>query len=268
LSKQLSICWSSKEGKIMKNNLNHEFYKFWHQRIPLYGLATLCILMLYSAVSESGVSKMMIAHGFALGQWVTIIMIAIASTFIVMEYQNNTIITLFYKSSNKSSIYFAKLIVVVSYGTLLVAVGILLTFVLKVLFIGNRYSWEVNYGQHTLIANLFFNVAGSLLYMIFIVTLAFFLISLIRANAVVVGIGLAMGFFGSGLSNFVMSALPGFSDVIKWNPLNMINIINQLSNSRMTQFSSLSDMELVIGNIVYSVIFVIIGDMVFKCRHV
>lgn len=252
----------------MKNSLKQEFFKFSHQRIPLYGAIALLILMLYSAVSKSGVSRGIVAQGFGAGQWVTIIMITIASTFMAMEYQNRTIMTLFYKSSNKSFIYFAKLIVITLYGGSLLLLGIVLTFILKMVMVGNRYSWLANYNQHPLWADLLLNILGTLVYLIFIITLAFFLIALIKVNAAVVGVGLAVIFLGADLSALVMSGLPAIASIVKWNPLNMIFVINQFTNAIYAKISGLSDFQLVAANIVYAIIFIVVGDVLFKNRRV
>ncbi|WP_054735757.1 ABC transporter permease [Lentilactobacillus parafarraginis] len=98
----------------MKRSLQREFYKFYHQRVPLYGAVILLVLMLYTTVSQSGISENVIVHGFGAGQWITIIMVAIASSFVAMEYQNRTIMTLFYKSNNQATIFFAKFLVISS----------------------------------------------------------------------------------------------------------------------------------------------------------
>ncbi len=252
----------------MKTSLKQEFYKFRHQRIPLYGAIALVILMLYAAVSSSDVNRMIIAQGFGAGQWITIIMITIASTFVAMEYENRTIMTLFYKSSNKSAIYFAKFIVMVVYGVLMLIFGMLLTFILKAVMVGGKYQWGAMYGQHSLVTDLVLNTAGTFIYLLFIITVAFLLITLIRVNAAVVGIGLVIIFMGADFSSLIMSALPHLAAIIKWNPLNMVFVINQLANSSYEKFSDLSLLQIITGNLIYAVIFIVIGDLLFKSRRV
>lgn len=257
-----------KEGGVMKNSLKQEIFKFQHQRIPLYGVIALVILMLYSAFSQSHVTRKIIAQGLGAGQWITIIMITIASTFMAMEYQNRTIMTLFYKNSHKSLIYFTKMLVITFYGLFLVVMSVILTFILKAFMVGSRFSWSSTVGQHSLLLDLILNAVGTFVYILFIVTLAFLLIVLIRVNAAVVGIGLAIGFLGSGFSSVIMDALPNLITILRWNPLNMIIVINQLANGSFAKYSSLNSVELIIANLVYAIFFSIIGDIVFKNRRV
>ncbi|KRM41820.1 ABC transporter permease [Lentilactobacillus parafarraginis] len=252
----------------MKRSLQREFYKFYHQRVPLYGAVILLVLMLYTTVSQSGISENVIVHGFGAGQWITIIMVAIASSFVAMEYQNRTIMTLFYKSNNQATIFFAKFLVISLYGGLLTVMSLVVTLIFKMIFVGNHYSWTTIYQQHHLIVGLTLNMVGAVIYMLFIIALAFLLITVIRVNAAVVGIGLAIGFFGAGLSSFMMGAFPGLTAIIKWNPLNMINIIGQLANANDSKFSLLTDSQLIWANLTYVLIFLIVGMVVFKRQRV
>lgn len=252
----------------MKSNLVREFYKFRHQRIPLYGVIALLLLMLYSAFDGTKVSRLTISQGFGAGQWIILILITVGSTFVDMEYQNGTIVTLLYKNSNKVRIYLAKLMVINLYGVALLALSMIFTMVLKVLLIGGQYSWGSIYDQRSLINDFSLNMLGSLIYMFFIVTLAFLLISLVKANAAVVGIGLVIVFFGSYFSTLLLTTVPSLKAITAWNPFNMIFIINQLSNSTYMKFTYLTSSQLIIGNIAYTFLFVVLGYLLFKKRRI
>lgn len=98
---------------IMKINLSHEFYKFAHRKIPLYGILVLLVLMLYTVGTSYKMTPSLLSQGFGAGQWAIIIIIAISSDMIAMEWRNNTMATLLYKTSHKSILYTAKFIVLV-----------------------------------------------------------------------------------------------------------------------------------------------------------
>lgn len=82
------------------------------------------------------------------------------------------------------------------------------------------------------------------------------------------GIGLVIIFMGADFSSLIMSALPHLAAIIKWNPLNMVFVINQLANSSYEKFSDLSLLQIITGNLIYAVIFIVIGDLLFKSRRV
>lgn len=252
----------------MKINLSHEFYKFAHRKIPLYGILILLALMLYTIGSSNEISRSLVSQGFGVGQWAIIIVIAISSDMIAMEWRNNTMATLLYKTSHRSILYIAKFIVLVVYSAILLVFGTIFSFIIKFLMIGSKYSWQDDYHGHPLVNALFLNMGGTMIYLVFVIALSLMLILLIKNNATVIIIGLAIGFLGSDLSSLAMSAFPGLKSVLAWNPLNMINIITQLSNNEITKITYLTNLELIIANLVYDTVFFLIGMLLFKKRSV
>lgn len=71
----------------MKINLSHEFYKFAHRKIPLYGILVLLVLMLYTVGTSYKMTPSLLSQGFGAGQWAIIIIIAISSDMIAMEWR-------------------------------------------------------------------------------------------------------------------------------------------------------------------------------------
>ncbi|WP_429976293.1 ABC transporter permease [Enterococcus sp. DIV0086] len=207
--------------------------------------------------------------GLGLGQWILIILIAISSDSIAMEYKENTIKTLFFKHPNKLLIYASKYLVIALYGLFLIFLSFVSIMIIKSLFIGSDYSWFSIYKNNlTLIASLLLNMLGALLYILFSVSLGFLLICLTKINSLVIGIGLFLGFVGSYISTALISNLGEFAFILKWNPFNMIYIVNQLANSRYISFSHLSNVELILSSICYSIIFFFLGLLIFKHKKV
>jgi ABC-2 type transport system permease protein len=224
--------------------------------------------MLYTIGSSDKITPFLITQGFGAGQWATVIIIAISSDMIAMEWRNHTMATLMYKTSNKSILYLAKFIVLTVYSFVLLVCGTIFAFIIKALIIGSRFSWQLNYHGHSLASALLLNMAGTMIYSLFIISLALMFILWIRNNAAVIMIGLAIGFLGSDLSNLAMSAFSGLKPILAWNPLNMINIITQLSDSGMTKVTCLTNSELIIANLVYAIVFFWIGNLIFKKRSI
>lgn len=243
----------------MRNNLYQEMKKFWYQKKPLWGILILFILMYYSLVTSHHNERDVIQL-FGASQWTLIILVTISSAFMTMEYRDNTIVTMLYKSSNRFNIYFSKIIVLVLYSVLLSFCGVIFT-ILEAAFSHQLLTVNV-------LRTLLFNTFGTLLYSIFIVTLSLLLISLVKVDAIVIVIGLMLGFLGATFSNILMSLFHTWSRAIRWNPLNMIYVINQLSDPKYFKYSSLSNLELVLGTASYAIIFLIIGYWTFKKRRV
>ncbi|MFT8661498.1 ABC transporter permease, partial [Liquorilactobacillus ghanensis] len=166
-------------------------------------------------------------------------------------------------------IYVAKLLIIFLYGVLLAIIAILFTFILKFVLLGNKYSWLTTYlGRGTLLHILILNMVGTIVYSTFIVTLSFMLIMLVRVNVAVIGIGLAIGFLGSSISVALMKSFSSLVGILKWNPLNMIFVMQQLSNSSYAHISNLSTVQIVLATILYGSIFAEVGFVLFKHRRV
>lgn len=251
----------------MRNSLTEEFYKFNHQKVLLYGILTLLFLMIYGGVS-SDVTQTSIVFGFGAVQWIPVILIAVGSAFFAMEYSNNTIIMLLYKSSSKLKIYVSKFLVIFLYGVLLTIIATFFTFVLKTVLVGSKYNWLTDFdGRGPLLNILMLNMVGAVIYSFFIVALSFMLIMLVKVNAAVIGIGLALGFLGASISSALMKTFPGLAAVIRWNPLNMIFVTQQLANKSYADISNLGGLQIICGTIIYGLIFAMVGYVLFKHRR-
>lgn len=252
----------------MRNSLAEEFYKFNHQKNLLLGILTLGILMLYSGIS-SNVGPAAISLGFGAVQWIPIILIAVGSAFFAMEYNNNTIIMLLYKNSSKLKIYLAKFLIIFLYGVLLAVVAILFTFMLKIILVGNQYQWLADYaGHNSILESLMLHILGMVIYSFFIVALSFMLIMLVKINAAVIGIGLAIGFLGASISTALLKTFPTLTAVIKWNPLNMIFVTQQLANRSYANLSQLNEWQIILGTVGYGLVFAALGYVLFKHRRI
>lgn len=252
----------------MKNSLKAESFKFAHQRIAPLGILILVLLMSYSALTNQ-IDPVQIIFEFGAVQWIPIIIIAVSSAFFAMEYQYNTILMLLYKQTSKWEIYISKLIVIWLYSVVLIIIAALYTFLLKTILANDQYLWSMAiYKQQTLLGLTINSIWGTLIYSLFIITLAFLLIIIIKLNAVVISIGLIFGFLGAGISIAFMNTFKHLIGVIRWNPLNMIFITQQLANPPYIKVSHLNNKEIIIGTLLYAVIFTVIGYKLFKKRRI
>ncbi|MDF7683014.1 ABC transporter permease [Lactobacillus sp. ESL0679] len=251
----------------MIRSLKEEIYKFIHQKTSLYGLVALVLLMIYSALTSKTNADSLISI-FGAIEWIPIILIAIGSAFFAMEYSNNTILLLLYKNSERSEIYIAKFLTILLYGIVLTATAIITAFLLSIVLQSRQYNLFTVIAGKTILIQLGLNILGMIIYSLFAVAMSFMLIMLIRVNAVVICIGLAWGFFGASLSTALMKTFPTISNILKWNPLNMVFISQQLSKPYYYRVSQLSNSQLIMGTLFYSLFFAILGYLLFRQRRV
>lgn len=250
----------------MQKNLYHELYKFNHRHISFYGILVMLGLMLYTAVPSSNITKNIIEQGFGAGQWAILVMIVITVDMIAVEYRNNTMSTLMYKSISKVFLYLSKFVTLMLYGCFLVFTGGIATFIIKLITVHNKFDWNTIYHAHTLLTDLLLNLSGALIYILFIVALALLLTSIVKSDAAVIIICLVIVFLGADISNIVMQAFPQLKSILAWNPFNMVNIITQLSNNNIGNITYLTNIQLVFANLVYSLLFLWMGCYFFKKR--
>ncbi|WEV38930.1 ABC transporter permease [Lactobacillus sp. ESL0680] len=246
--------------------VKEEIYKFNHQKTPLYGLLTLILLMIYSAVT-SNISVINLTSAFGAIEWVPIIIIAVGSAFFSMEYSNHTILLLLAKNRKKSQIYLAKFMVILLYGLALTIFSVIMTFLLNFILKDQKYHWLMIINGKTILMGLGLNILGMLIYLFFVISMSFMLIMLVKNNAVVICIGLFWGFFGASLSTALMKTFSAIISILKWNPLNMIFISQQLSKPVYSKVSQLSSLQLILGITGYSLLFAILGYLLFRQRR-
>lgn len=251
----------------MVTAIKEELYKFNHERISLYGLLFLLAVMAYGALTGK-MNKTDLIYGYDAIEWIPIIIIAVASAFFAMEYNNNTIIMLLYKNSNKLRIYLAKFFIIFLYAIFLTIAAVILTFLLSLVFVPGKYHWTAVIQGHSIIGDLLINMGATLLYCFFITGLSFMLIMLVKVNAIVICIGLFLGYVGASISVALMAVFPSTINIIKWNPLSMIFISQQLTRSSLAATSHLSNIQLVVATIMYGIVFGTIGYFVFKHRRI
>lgn len=252
----------------MGKSLKEEVYKFNHEKISIYGLLVLLCAMLYNILTSKVLDSRFLMYGFDAIEWIPLIIITVGSSFFAMEYKNRTIMMMMYKNSSKLKIYLAKFLVIFFYSLVLTFAAILLTFLFSFVFTGHEYDWVAIIDGHSLIIDLLTNMLGAIIYSFFITGLSFMLCMLTRNNAVVVCIGIVLAFFGAGFSSALMQAFPSAVGIIKWNPLSMIFISQQLTRASLMSTSHLLDSELIIANIAYGLIFAVLGYYLFKNRRV
>lgn len=155
----------------------------------------------------------------------------------------------------------------IGYSIFLMIVGSIFALLLK-LTLAHTISWSSYFHQKTLLANLGYSIMGTAVYLLFTISLALMLVAFFKSNAIVIIVGLVVAFFGANLSAILVQSLPALKMFIAWGPLNMINVIHPVTNLVAQSTICLSNLQLVVGNLVYSLIFLIIGIHAFKRSRV
>ncbi|WP_125766645.1 ABC transporter permease [Lapidilactobacillus wuchangensis] len=253
----------------MKFSLYQEFYKFVHRKLTWIAPLILLLLMIitgYSIGYHQG--KLLTMTCYNSPDWIVLILIIVGSTMFSMEFQNNAILTLIYKSKSKIQVYLAKYVIIFGYNLILHGLAILYTVVLRYATLNSRVSWSTIYRyQQPLWQNMLLTSLVDLLATTLIITLVFLLSCLIENNAVVTTLSFLIVFMGQAVSASLLN-LGRFTAILKWNPLNMTNLTRQYYNYvTYFQTSHLLNSQLVVGALLYIVIFFILGYQIFRSKR-
>src|SRR5699024_4378843 len=133
--------------------------------------------------------------------WIVFILIIIGATMFSMEFQNNAILTLLYKSKSKIQVYLSKYLIIFGYNLYLHGWAILFTVALRYAPLNSHVSWSTIYRYHQpLWQNMLLTALVDLLATTLIITLVFLLSCLIENNAVVTTLSFLIVFMGQAVS--------------------------------------------------------------------
>jgi len=111
-------------------------------------------------------------------------------------------------------------------------------------------------------------MAGTFLVAILLLTIILWLACLFPINTVVIGLGLILVLTGQGIASLTIDANPMLTAILKWQPLNMLNLMAQLPDPSYQKDTYLSNSQLLAGIIGYSGFFLAIGYWRFKHKRV
>ena len=254
----------------MINLLRQEIYKIIKKPSSKIVPIILFILMLVVAMmAKNQASKFYISSAFAGFQWSAIILIIVSASLISEEFQYGTIKKLIYSVNSRSIIYITKLIIVIGYDIYLHILSVLLTVILKIVIIGKSPSFSSEYLYNLPIwQNLLINTLIDLMGTLIIITAVFLIASITNTGSAAIAFGIGLCFLGQGISSFINRVATSSSGWSKWNPFNMLNITNQLANPSYKDITHLTVKQLVTGNLLYSLIFILFGILIFSKRRV
>ncbi len=255
----------------MKELFYEEFYKLQHKRSTWYTPFVLFGAMLAVGFisRHSSTPEWYILAAFAGTQWVVIIMIVACATTTSMEYEYGTIKHLVIADRGKVQIFLSKFLLIMAYDAYLHSLAFIFTFPVKWLVYGTKYPFtEVyDYGEtlfHLLVTECLVDFLGSVI----IIGMILLLSCAAKSAAVAIAIGITVTFIGEGVSNMIIRGAGKEFPIIRWNPFNMLNMTNEWGNPGYYDTTLLTMKQLVIGNLSYSLLFILVAFLAFTRKRI
>lgn len=249
-----------------------EFYKLQHKRSTWGAFSLLVGLMAFLAVvsrRESSATRLFyVTSAYAGFQWIALLVIVISATCVTMEFDYGTIKQLALQTGRRRTIFWIKYAFVILICTCLHLAVIGVTWGLKN-SVSPQLHWSQMYQYHqNLIQLLVHNAELSLYGSLLIISLTFCLASFGHSSGVSTTLSLGFCFLGEGLSTLVLRMAGQHYSFLRWNPFNMLNLQNEYGNPAYSQTTHLTLMQLAIGNLGWTLAFLIIGSYVFSHRRI
>lgn len=249
----------------MCESIYREFYKFNHKKITW--IAPLLLLGFMGFMISYPTHRLSAMLTYDSSDAIMVILVIVGSTMFSMEFQNNAILTLLFKSPRKLYAYFAKLMTIFLYDLMLHFVAIIFTIVLTLTVKPVSWFAVYRYGQ-PLILNMFSAVGVDIITSMLIISLIFLTSTIINSNAVVITLNMAIVFLGEGLSANMMNYNSPLRYLVKWNPLNMTVATLQYGNYSMYHETTLlTNSQIILGAMIYVCIFFASGYLVFRKKR-
>lgn len=216
------------------------------------------------------IPKELFASNYATTYLITLVMIGVTATNVASEFGYHTINNIIYQGYSRQFILISKWLAVLTYSCLLYTIASIVTLLNKFLFFRTTYLltdqlkdgvqqlWQ--YWASTLFANFV---------TLWLLLSAVFLIATALKNgvaAIIVGI---TGYFVISLVGRFMFQIIQKWELLKWNPINFMNYPTQLAApGSLSQLTKLTNTQLLIGNFLYILIFLLLGLYLFSKKEI
>ncbi|MCV3740081.1 ABC transporter permease subunit [Lentilactobacillus hilgardii] len=200
--------------------------------------------------------------------WIVLFMIAASSSIISMEFQYGTIKELLYRKYYRGEILVSKWITMFLYSVYFMLLAFVYSLILKLVLFNGTFQLSENYGyKHSILATTIYTSLAQFVALWLILSLVLLLANLFKSSAAAISVGI-IGYFAINVISSMLTIIIKKWTWLKWNPLNMMNYPGQVASPELHKLTLLSTNELLIGSLVYMVIFLGISYSVFKRRNV
>lgn len=253
--------------------IHQETFKLLRKKSTYFATILLAGLMILFAVLAKLHPKYfspvgMFNNNFSGTLWITFFMIAACGAIVAMEFQYGTVKELLYRKYNRGQVLMSKWLVMFAYSLYLYILAFVLTIILKVSLFNNTFAFsKIGAGGHTLIENVGITMSGQYIGLWLILSLVLLLATMFKSATVAVSVGF-IGYFASSVIANLMFTLIAKWEWLKWNPINMLSLTDQITDSTYKTFTRLSTDQLLLGNVGYVIVFLFLGYLIFRKRNV
>lgn len=184
-----------------------------------------------------------------------------ASQVIGMEFRYGSIKILLTQGYQRHQILLSKVFILFLYTLYLYGIAFGMTLLLK-----SALFSEIQVADF--LEHLVINTIGSMIAAWLFISVVLFVACLVTKDAIASMVGVIVYIIGSMFAGIQFTLIASYP-WLKWNPFNMLNLNNQLSNYEgLHSLTNLSNGMMIFGNAIYVILFLSIAYFAFKKRKV
>ncbi|HDJ1949806.1 TPA: ABC transporter permease subunit, partial [Staphylococcus aureus] len=167
----------------------------------------------------------------------------------------------------RTTMIVSKIITLFIISLIYFVITIIASIVIGSLFFNDLNIFESSGNQLSLLNQLLLVSLGTFVGVWLVLSLTLLLSSATNSTGVAIAVGIVF-YFASSILAVIQTALLEKIDWLKWNPINMMNIMLQTVEKGFSKSTKLELHELFIGNIAYISIFLILVVFIFKKKNI
>ncbi len=250
--------------------IKQECFKLYKKKSTFIAPIVFILLMVaqgYIAMKYNITPKENFTSGFNGLAWFSFLLIIQASTIISMEFHYGTIKNLLYREYSRTTMIISKIITLFIISLIYFAITIIASIGIGSLFFNDLNIFESSGNQLSLFNQLLLVSLGTFVGVWLVLSLTLLLSCATNSTGVAIAVGIVF-YFASTILAVVQTTLLEKIEWLKWNPINMMNIMIQTVEKGFSKSTKLELHELFIGNIAYISIFLILVVFIFKKKNV
>ncbi|MFC6176080.1 ABC transporter permease [Companilactobacillus huachuanensis] len=214
--------------------------------------------------------KFLFQYDFVSPAFISLILIATSATIISTEFEYNTIKNVVMQQYSRNQILISKWLTVLTYSVGIYLFSMILSLFDKFIFFNNTFSLvdKSEGGTYLVWQSWLISNGATFITLWLILSIVFLLAAVMKKGALAVVVGV-VGYFALEIISSLMFVLISKWDFLKWNPLNFLNYPGQLvRESTLSELTHLNNDQMLMGNIIYIILFMAIGLFFFSRKEV
>ncbi|WP_105956543.1 ABC transporter permease [Apilactobacillus quenuiae] len=244
--------------------LRQEIYKQIHGKFYIGWPIVMLLMSLIGGYFISSNKHGFSHNGFAENifsiniEFALIAMVVFSSTIMIGDFANNTVKYLFSRQFSRLQIFISKLVTTFFMYIYLIVMSYIFTFITKIIFASSG-----DFGMKYILQDMF----GISWFLLLLLPMVMLVSNIVKNNGVAIALGILFFFASSIINPFSMLVMKKF-EILKFNPINFLNINVQFTDHTMKAMTHLSLTSMEIGIVIYALIFTAIAYVIYNHRNV